>query len=104
MPEPGPSMYLGCEDEMDELHRRVADSANHYHASLGELKDMHVLSLAGQECILGRTNRNGLVEMTPLFHRLTEAACDIRPKLIGLDTASDIFVGNENNRAEVTQF
>src|SRR5262249_13866397 len=30
--------------------------------------------------------------------------CDIRPKMIALDTAADIFGGNEINRAQVRQF
>ena len=31
-------------------------------------------------------------------------ACDIRPKLIVLDNAADIYGGNENDRAQVRQF
>ena len=45
-----------------------------------------------------------LIQPTPLFHKLREAACDIRPKLIALDTSADIFGGNENDRAQVRQF
>jgi RecA-family ATPase len=66
--------------------------------------DVHILALAGQDAVLGYADRNGLIQPTPLLHRLTEAACDIRPKLIALDTSADVFGGNENDRAQVRQF
>jgi RecA-family ATPase len=39
-----------------------------------------------------------------LFARLKEAASDIKPRLIGLDTSADIFAGNEIDRVQVRQF
>jgi RecA-family ATPase len=102
LPEPGPAIYVGAEDDGDELWRRLEDIAAHYGASLSDLKD-HLHRLAGEDAILGRAER-GIVRPTPLFTQLKEAACDIRPKLIGLDTASDIFAGDENDRSQVRQF
>ena len=105
MPEPGPALYLGAEDAADEVHRRVVDIAAHYGARISELiGHLHLLDFAGQDAILGRANRNGLVHPTKLFAQVKEAACDIRPKIISLDTAADIFAGNENDRAQVRQF
>jgi RecA-family ATPase len=105
LPEPGPFLYLNAEDEENELHRRLADIAAHFGTSLAELKnDLHILALAGQDAVLGYADRDGLIKPTPLFHRLTEAACDIRPKSITLDTSADVFAGNENDRAQVRQF
>jgi RecA-family ATPase len=105
LPEPGPFVYLNAEDEEDELHRRIAAVAAHYDAALSELKDhLHILALAGEDAVLGRPNRNGLIRPTRLFEKLTEVARDIRPKLIGLDTSADIFAGNENDRSQVRQF
>ena len=97
--------YLGAEDEPDELHRRIADITQHYSASMSELTGrLHLLSLAGEDAILGRPERTGSIQPTPLFSRLMEAACDIRPILIGIDTSSDVFAGEENNRSQVRQF
>jgi RecA-family ATPase len=105
LPEPGRFLYLNAEDEEDELHRRLAAVAAHYGASLAELKDhLHLLALAGQDAVLGYPDRSGLIKATPLFHKLTEAARDIQPKLIGLDTSADVFAGNENDRSQVRQF
>jgi RecA-family ATPase len=106
LPEPGPFLYLNAEDDEDELHRRFAAVAAHYDASLAELKGhLHLLALAGQDAVLGYPDRiSGLIRATPLLSRLTEAARDIRPKLIGLDTSADVFAGNENDRSQVRQF
>jgi RecA-family ATPase len=101
MPKPGPALYLGAEDAADEVHRRMVDIAAHYGARISELVGhLHLLDFAGQDAILGRADRNGLVHPTKLFAQLKEAACDIRP----LDTAADIFAGNESDRAQVRQF
>jgi RecA-family ATPase len=105
LPEIGDAIYLNAEDEEAELHRRFVDIAKFYDSPLGDLKGhLHVLALAGQDAVLGHANNGGLVKPTPLFHQLTEAAGDIKPKLIGLDTSADIFAGAENDRSQVRQF
>jgi RecA-family ATPase len=105
MPEPGPTIYIGCEDEADELHRRMVGVMAYYGAPMSDLTGrFYAISLAGQDTILASPSRSGIIQPTPLFARLQEAACDIKPKLIGLDTAADIFGGQENDRAQVRQF
>jgi RecA-family ATPase len=54
--------------------------------------------------VLAYFDRNGLIKPTPLFEELKQAAHDIHPKLIGLDTSADIFGGNEIDRSQVRQF
>jgi RecA-family ATPase len=105
LPESGDAIYLNAEDEQDEMHRRFVDIARLYDASLAEFKDhLHVLAMAGQDAVLAHVNRHGLVKPTPLFDRLLEAAGDIKPKFIGLDTSADVFSGNESDRVQVRQF
>jgi RecA-family ATPase len=108
LPEPGPVIYVNCEDEADELHHRTADITAHYNTvygdTLADLRDLSILSLAGKDAVLGYPDRNGVVRGTPLFDQLREAANDIKPRLIGLDTSADIYAGDENNRAQVRQF
>jgi RecA-family ATPase len=105
-PELGPAIYLGAEDDTDEIHRRIADCARHYDTTFTELQrgGLHLLSLAGEDALLGIPDRNGIIRPTTLFKRLREAALDIKPKLIGLDTLSDIFAGEENDRSQTRQF
>lgn len=105
LPEPGPFLYLSAEDDEDELERRLGAIATHYGAPLSELKrDYHIVSRAGEDAILGHADRSGLIQPTPLFHELKQAACKICPKIIALDTSADIFGGDEINRTQVRQF
>ena len=106
IPAPGPTIYFNAEDEEGELHRRFASIAAYYDATLTDLKNggLNVVSHAGHDAVLGWSDRNGIIRSTPLFKQLKEAASDIQPKLIGLDTAADIFAGNENDRTQVRQF
>jgi RecA-family ATPase len=105
LPEPGDFLYLNAEDEENELERRLGAIAEHYGTSVADLeRDYYIVARAGQDAILGYPDRNGLIQPTPLFNQLKEAASDIRPKLIGLDTSADIFGGNEIDRTQVRQF
>jgi RecA-family ATPase len=104
MPDPGPVVAICCEDDADELHRRLDAIVRHYGASFADLADLHVLSLAGRDALLATPRREGLLEATKLLARIRQAACDIKPKLILLDNSADVFGGNENDRAQVRQF
>jgi RecA-family ATPase len=105
LPEPGPFLYFGAEDETDEIHRRLADILAHYGSDFPDLKgNLHALTFAGEDAVLGHADHTGLLKPTPLFERLMRAAVEIKPVLIGIDTAADVFAGNENDRAQVRQF
>ena len=106
LPELGPAIYFGAEDEADEIHRRVGDIAAHYHATFADLiaGGLHLLSFAGKDAILGAVNRAGIIEPTPLFHRLHKAVCSIKPQTLVIDTSADVYAGNENDRMQVRQF
>ncbi len=101
----GPAIYCGCEDEPDELRRRLTAIARHYGATFAELiaAGLHVLSFVDDDPLLG-VPEGTIIVPTSRFDQLLEAAHDIRPKHIGIDTAADVFGGNENDRAQVRQF
>jgi RecA-family ATPase len=105
MPKSGPVLDVFCEDDTDELHRRLDLILHHYAgASYADLKDFHLLDMTNKDPLLAVPDRNGLIVSTALFDRLHEAALDIKPRLIVLDTAADVFGGDENDRAQVRQF
>jgi RecA-family ATPase/5S rRNA maturation endonuclease (ribonuclease M5) len=106
LPEPGPAIYLGCEDEADELRRRLAAICAHYRVRFSDLigGGMHLLSYVEGDAMLGVLDRSGAIVPTKLYNQLLEAAGDIKPKHIGLDTSADIFGGNEIDRSQVRQF
>lgn len=106
LPEPGPTFYLGAEDDEDELHIRLAAIAEHYGTTFEELAKggLHVLCLFGQDATLCTTSRSGKVETTPLYKQIYEAAGDIKPINISVDTLSRAFAGNELDRVQVHAF
>jgi RecA-family ATPase len=104
LPEFGPAMVVCCEDDENELHRRLAHILNHYSASFADLSDMRIVSFAGRDALLTTPDRNGLIKPTQLFGQLNAAACKVHPRLIVLDNSADVFGGNENDRAQVRQF
>jgi RecA-family ATPase len=105
-PEPGGAFYIGCEDDEKELRIRLTPIAQHYGIRFEQLKTdgFCFTSLAGEDAILGAPDRNGIIKSTALFDSLYEQAGDLKPKHIGIDTAADVFAGNENDRAQVRQF
>ena len=107
MPEPGPAIYIGAEDDENEIHIRLAAIAKHYNVTFKELIDggLHVLCLLGNDATLcALNNKSGKVEVTSLYRQIYEAAGDIKPKNISVDTLSRAFAGNEIDRVQVYAF
>jgi RecA-family ATPase len=107
LPEPGPAIYIGAEDDQNEIHIRLAAIASHYGVTFKQLTDsgFHVLCLLGEDATLCASNgKSGRVEATPLYRQLYEAAGDIKPKNISIDTLSRAFSGNEIDRVQVYAF
>jgi RecA-family ATPase len=106
LPELGPAFYVGAEDDQDEIHIRLAAIAKHYQVTFKELIEggLHVLPLLGQDATLCAAGKGGKVEVTGLYRQLYEAAGDIKPKNISIDTLSRAFAGNEIDRVQVYAF
>jgi RecA-family ATPase len=106
MPEPGPAFYLGAEDDKEEIHIRLAAIAKHHGVTFKQLIDdgLHVLPLLGQDATLCAVGKSGRVEVTGLYRQLYEAAGDIKPINISIDTLSRAFAGNEIDRVQVYAF
>ena len=107
LPARGPAFYVGAEDSADEIHIRLMKIAVHYGVTCTELAEggLHMLGLLGQDAVLCAVNpRSGHVETTELYGQLYEAAGDIKPKNISIDTLSRAFAGNEIDRIQVYAF
>jgi RecA-family ATPase len=100
----GPAMFLSAEEDNDEIHRRFERVARHCNTTLADLKGLHVRGIPGQDALLGISGKDGVVQATPLFVELEAQAKAIQPVLIVIETAADVFGGNENSRPEVRQF
>jgi len=107
MPEPGPAFYIGAEDDEDEIHIRLAAIAQHYGVTFQELTEggLYVRCLLGEDATLcAADGKSGKVEVTGLYRQLYQAAGDIKPKSISIDTLSRAFAGNEIDRVQVYAF
>jgi RecA-family ATPase len=107
LPALGPAFYIGAEDDEKELHIRLAAIAKHYQVTFEELvhSGLRVLCLLGQDATLcAATGKSGKVEVTSLYRQVYEAAGDIKPKNISIDTLSRAFAGSEIDRVQVYGF
>jgi hypothetical protein len=106
LPEQGPAFYIGAEDDKDEIHIRLAGIATHYGVTFEDLTKggLRVLCLLGQDATLCIPGRGGKIKTTALYRQLYEAAGDIKPKNISIDTLSRAFAGNEIDRVQVYAF
>jgi RecA-family ATPase len=107
LPEKGPAFYIGAEDDKTELHIRLAAITKHCGVTFAELISggLHVLPLLGQDATLCYVvGKSGKIETTDLYKQLYEAAGDIKPKNISIDTLSRAFAGAENDRVQVYGF
>ncbi|MER9900109.1 AAA family ATPase [Mesorhizobium sp. M0130] len=99
-----PVLYLGAEDGADEFHRRLADIVAHHGAGFDDLFRFRLLPLADRDALLCVPNRAGVMEPTTLWKRIVATIQDLKPGLVVLDTAADLFGGDEIKRSQVRQF
>ena len=107
LPVIGPAIYLGAEDDEREIHIRFYDIARHYGVTFKEMiaGGLHVVCKLGEDATLCASSaKSGKVETTCLYRELYEAAGDIKPKNISIDTLSRAFAGNEIDRVQVYGF
>ena len=103
-PLSGKTIYLGAEDDADEFHRRLVDIASAHGQELDFLFMFRLLPMADIDPLLSVPNRAGVMTPTPLWESFADYARDFRPRLIVLDTAADLFAGDEVKRSQVRQF
>jgi RecA-family ATPase len=105
MPEKGPVVVVNCEDEGDELVRRLDPILKNYHARFGDVAgDLHTFSLADCDPLLAWLDRSGRISPTPLYHMLMETVRDLGPICTIVDNVADVFGGSEIDRTQVRKF
>jgi RecA-family ATPase len=106
LPAQGPVLYMSCEEDDDEVRRRMEDVARHLDSTRQEMLDrgLRFLSFAGEDAVLAQPDRFAVMRPTALFERVCRDALQQRPKLIVFDTVADVYAGKENDRAQTRQF
>lgn len=97
-------LVIACEDEKDELHRRQASINGKLDLDMADLLDVFWIARAGLDNVMMNFPGDGQGEKTPFFDQVRAKALEMGAQLIVLDTAADLFGGNENIRPQVRQF
>ncbi|MFV3129259.1 AAA family ATPase [Niveispirillum sp. KHB5.9] len=94
-----------CEDESDELQRRLHDIATAYGVDLGDMEHLDLASRVGEDNALLTFGKYGeSADPTPFYSSILRRARQLGAELIVLDSLYDFFPGNENARTEVHRF
>lgn len=100
----GPVLYVGAEDDTDEMHRRLTDICRAEDIGLDRLENLHLLPLAGRDAVMATSDKSNILRPTALWHRVSREVRKTKPALVVYDTLADLFAGDENNRAQARQF
>ncbi|MBD3677567.1 MAG: AAA family ATPase [Rhodobacteraceae bacterium] len=100
----GKAVYIGAEDEQDEMQRRLASILKSEGAEFSDLENLEIRSLAGEDALLAKEQRDKPLSTSPLYQRIERTLRQHRPAVLVLDTLSDMYPANENDRAKVKQF
>ena len=95
---------LMCEDDSNELWRRQTAINEHYGVNMKNLSNIRFVSRVGHDNLLMTFANNDVGNLTKFFEELVKDISAFQPDLVVLDTAADLFGGNENNRPQVRQF
>jgi len=104
MPDKGPALFIDCEDGEAVIHRRLWHITQYYGCRFADLRDLHLVTLAGQDALLATATRGGKVEPTALYGHVLQAAGDLKPRTVVIASSANVFAGNEIDRAQVNQF
>ena len=98
------ALGLFCEDDIEELHRRQAAINEAAGRSFADLAGLPLWPRAGEDNVLLHYPERGAPRASKLMQALQEIVRESRIELIVIDTAADVFGGNENIRGEVRSF
>ncbi len=104
-PSSGRVLFVSAEDDIAELHRRLATIARAQHVEIAELDRLEFLPLAGKDAVIAApVKRDGPLSPTRLFEAIRAEIEARRPDLLVLDTLADLFGGDEIKRPHARQF
>jgi RecA-family ATPase len=91
----GPVLFMSCEEEADEINRRMEDVARDLGKTRKDMADanLRVLSFAGKDAVLANPHPDRFysMESSPLYWQLREEMIALRPKLFVIDTVADVL-------------
>ena len=97
--KPSRVLVVSGEDEARTVHFRVANICKDQGVEMSQLKDLSVYDLTQADCVLWRDGH-----ATERMQWLADKVVKHRADVVIIDNASDVFLANENDRAEVRGF
>ncbi len=92
-------LVISAEDEARTVHFRVANICKDQSVEMSQLDGLAVYDLTQQDCVLWRDGH-----ATARMQWLADKVVKHRADVVIIDNASDVFLANENDRAEVRGF
>jgi hypothetical protein len=86
------------------LWRRQSVINFDYGVDNGDLADMHCMPRLGEDNLMMTFGGNGGGKLTKFHKYVLSTALTLKARLVVVDTAADVFGGNENDRNHVRQF
>lgn len=102
--EKGPTLYVTCEDEPDELWRRQRAVNRAIGVPVPSAAPLLSSLVGGINLELGNYDEAGSFRTGPCFDGIMRTAQDRNVRLIVLDNVGHLFPGNENVRRDVASF
>jgi RecA-family ATPase len=101
---PVKSLGIFCEDDLEDLIIRQHDINQFYGCRFGDLvEDLMLCPRLGCDNLL-MTFEGGQPKLTTFFHQVRNLALEFGAELVTIDTASDVFGGDQNNATQARQF
>ena len=104
--KPGRTLFVSCEDDAEEVHRRLwAIKQNLGHAIGWPFGDrLLTLDRFGEENRLAVADRHGNPAQGPFADTLEQVVIATLPNLLILDTLADVYAASEIDRGQVNWF
>jgi RecA-family ATPase len=101
----GPVLVFSAEEKLEEMHRRIFNVLERRGLSFRDLRSGRLHFICDHSTpVLGAVGRTGVVQPTMSLLRLEKTVELIRPALVIVENAADVYGGNENDRTNVTRF
>ena len=100
-----PCRALGvfCEDDEEELHRRLHQICEHHGAQLGDLGNLRLMCRVGLDSVMMNFDGQSAGEVTDFYNQVLNHARDFGARIVVLDSLHDLFSGNENSRPQALE-
>lgn len=101
-----PALYITCEDDLAELHRRQVAICESLQLPLEATRGhLHLLSLQGElGNELATFSHDGEMSLAPRFSQIVETCRAFGIRHVTIDNTAHTFTGNENDRHQVAAF